>query len=71
MNAKLVGFQSIDRMDLFVEIYRKRTFERREFIFSVGPNVFEYGYTTGSLVWEGDKISLLNASKKLVASIKV
>ena len=71
MNAKLVGIQSIDSMDLYVDIYRKRTFERREFIFSVEPNIFAYGYITGSLVWEGDKISLLNASKKLVASIKV
>lgn len=71
MNAKLVGIQSIDSMDLYVDIYRKRTFERREFIFSVGPNVFEYGYITGSLVWEGDTISLLNTSREPVASIKV
>ena len=71
MNAKLVGIQSIDRMDLYVDIYRKRTFEKRIFIYSSDPNFIVYEFYAGSLNWEGDTISLLNTSRELVASIKV
>ena len=71
MNAKLVGIQSIDRMDLYVDIYRKRTFEKRIFMYSSDPHFIVYEFYAGSLNWEGDTISLLNTSREPVASIKV
>lgn len=71
MTAKLFGIQSINCMDLYIDIFNKKTFEKREFIFSASPHILEYGYDIGNLTWNGDTISLLNENKKLVSSIKV